>query len=213
MKRILVIGASRGIGLEVTRQALERGFTVRAMARSADKIALDSERLEPVPGDATDPADLRPALEGVDAVILALGVPKNLDFITKPVALFSTATQALLPLMSAAGVRRLLAVTGFGAGESSERLSLAERLPFRAVMGRAYDDKTRQEDLIKASDLDWTIVRPGILTNGPHTGRYKVLTEKADWRNGIISRADVADFLLNALEADSHVGAAPVLVR
>ncbi|MFP4450251.1 MAG: NAD(P)-dependent oxidoreductase [Rhodosalinus sp.] len=212
MERILVIGASRGIGLQVVRQGLERGLRVRAMARSAEGMA-EAEGLERFPGDATDAQDLTRALEGQEAVILALGVPPGLGFVYRPVTLFSRATGALLPLMEEQGPRRLLAVTGFGAGDSNAALSMLERVPFRAIMGRAYDDKTRQEEAIRASALDWTIARPGILTNGPRTGRYKVLTEPSEWRNGMIARADVAEFLLDAAQTESHLREAPVLVR
>lgn len=213
MERILVIGASRGIGLEVVRQGLDRGLTVRAMARSADSMTQESPALDRFAGDATDPADLARALEGQEAVIMALGVPPGLAFVYKPVTLFSRATEALVPLMEAQGPRRLLAVTGFGAGESRRALSTLERLPFRAVMGRAYDDKSRQEALIQTSALDWTIARPGILTKGPRTGRYRVLVEPGEWRNGLISRADVAEFLLDAAQTGDHLRQAPVLVR
>ncbi|MFP4326375.1 MAG: NAD(P)-dependent oxidoreductase [Paracoccaceae bacterium] len=212
MSHVLVIGASRGTGLEVVRQALARGHRVRALARGAEGIAVDDPALERWPADATDPAQLAPALEGVDAVIMTLGVPRNLDFVIRPVTLFSRATEALVPLMQAHGPRRLLAVTGIGTGDSRAALSSLERLPFRAIMGRAYDDKTRQEAIIMASGLDWTIARPGILTSNRGTGRYRALGP-ADWRNGIIPRADVAAFLLDALEAGSHLGEAPVLVR
>jgi putative NADH-flavin reductase len=213
MQRVLVIGASRGIGRQVVTQGLERGLTIRAMARSADSLPGDDDRLERFAGDATDPADLARALDGQEAVILTLGVPKSLGFILRPVTLFSSATQALVPLMLAQGPRRLVAVTGIGAGDSRRALSSVERVPFRAIMGRAYDDKSRQEAIIKDSALDWTIARPGILTNGARTGRYKVLTDPAQWRNGLISRADVAEFLLDAAQTGSHLREAPVLVR
>lgn len=213
MAHILVIGASRGIGLALVRQGLERGHRIRAMARSAEAIPLDDPALEKMSGDATDPADLDRALDGVEAVVMALGVAKDIRFVLKPVTLFSTATEALLPLMQARGIRRLVAVTGFGAGRSRAALSTLEKLPFKAIMGRAYEDKSRQEAMIEASDLDWTIVRPGILTSNRGTGRYRVLVCPDAWRNGIIPRADVADFILTALEQGSHLRDAPVLVR
>jgi len=210
---ILVIGASRGIGLEAVRQALERGHQVRAFARSAQSIAIESERLEKRTGDATRPDDVKAALEGVDAVIFALGVPKKLSTLMRPIHLFSEATDVLIAAMQETGVRRLLAVTGFGTGDSYSRLSSAERVGFQAIMGRAYEDKNRQERLVTETDLDWTLVRPGFLTSNRMTGRYQVLTEPSSWRNGMISRADVAHFMIHAAEDGTFIREAPVLVR
>jgi putative NADH-flavin reductase len=210
---ILVIGGSRGIGLACLRHALDRGHRVRAFARSAQSIPVEHENLEKRTGDATNLDDVTAALDGVDIVILALGIPRTAAALLRPVHLFSDATAALLPAMKQKGVRRLLAVTGFGAGDSYSRVSSAERLAFRAVMGRAYADKNRQEEMIAASGLDWTIARPGILTSNRMTGRYQILTEPATWRNGMISRADVAHFLIHAAEDGTYIREAPVLVR
>lgn len=210
---ILVIGGSRGIGLECTRYALSRGHRVRAFARGAQSIRIDHENLEKRTGDATEPEDVAAAIEGVDAVIMALGVPKSPAALLRPVHLFSEATLALVPAMQAAGIRRLLVVTGFGTGDSYSRVSSAERIAFQAIMGRAYADKNRQERLITETDLDWTIARPGILTSNRMTGRYQVLTEPSTWRNGLISRGDVAHFLVHAAEDGTFIREAPVLVR
>lgn len=210
---ILVIGGSRGIGRECLAYGLERGHHVRAFARSVQSIPLEHDRLEKRAGDATQADDVAAALDGVVAVILALGVPKKVSVLLRPIQLFSQATAVLLPAMEARGVRRLLAVTGFGSGDSYARLSSAERIGFQAIMGRAYADKTRQEALITGSDLDWTIARPGFLTSNRRTGRYQVLTEPATWRNGLISRADVAHFLIHAAEEGTFLREAPVLVR
>ena len=209
--RILIVGASKGIGLETTRQALAAGYDVRALARSATSINLSDRGLEKVQGDALNQQDVEAALVGVEAVIVTLGV--GLGDLFKPVNLFSDATRVLIDAMKAKGVDRLICITGFGAGDSQASISLLQRVPFRIVFGRAYDDKSRQEDLIKQSDLDWTIVRPGVLLNGPQTGRYKVLREPSEWRNGIISRANVADFLIRQIEDRAFVHAAPVLVN
>ena len=209
--RIMIVGASKGIGLETTRQALAAGYDVLALARSASSINLSDARLEKVQGDALKKHDVEASLAGVDAVIVTLGV--GLGDLFKPVHLFSDATRVLIAAMKGKGVNRLICVTGFGAGDSRASIVPLQRIPFKIVFGRAYDDKSRQEDLIKQSSLVWTIARPGVLMNGPRTERYKVLREPSEWRNGIISRANVADFLVKQIEDRSFIGASPVLVN
>ena len=209
--RVLIIGASKGIGLETTRQALDAGHNVRAFARSATGIRLSNPKLEKVRGDALKTGDVEAALKGIDVVIQTLGV--GLRDLFRPVHLFSDATRVLIAAMRAQTVKRLICVTGFGAGDSRASISPLQRLPFQIVFGRAYDDKSLQERLIKDSGLDWTIARPGVLTGGPRTGRYKVLAEPSQWRNGIVSRADVADFLVRQIMDGKYVRKAPVLVN
>ncbi len=210
--KLTVIGASRRIGKLVVEYALERGHEVRALARSADKLGIEHENLTAITGDALSIEDVGGAVAGADAVILTLGVPRDIRAL-KPTTLFSSATQVLIPAMQEAGVSRLLTVTGFGAGDSDAKLSLLEKIPFRALLGRAYADKAIQEELIKSSGLDWTIARPGILNDNAMSQRYQVLVEPETWRQGIISRADVAHFLVHAAEDGSYVGKTPALQR
>ena len=205
--RVLIIGASKGIGLETARQALAAGYHVRALARSAAGITLSDPKLEKRVGDALKSRDVEAALIGVDVVIQTLGV--GLGDLFRPVRLFSDATRVLLPAMKAKGVKRLICVTGFGAGDSGASISGLQRIPFQIFFGRAYEDK----GLIKESGLDWTIARPGVLTGGPRTGRYKILSKASDWRNGMISRSDVAEFLVRQIEDKTYVRQAPVLVN
>ncbi|MEY4879492.1 MAG: hypothetical protein RJB62_961 [Pseudomonadota bacterium] len=127
--------------------------------------------------------------------------------------LFSDATRVLIAAMRSKGVKRLICVTGFGAGDSRASISCLQRLPFQIVFGRAYDDKSLQEKLIMESELDYTIVRPGVLTSGPRTGRYRVLVEPSQWRNGIISRADVAEFLVRQIWDQTYIRKTPVLIK
>lgn len=210
--KLTVIGASRGIGRKVVDYALERGHEVRAVARSADSMDIASDRFEAIAGDAADPELLSRAVSGADAVILTLGVPRDIR-VLRPTTLFSSVTQALIPAMQDAGVRRLLTVTGFGAGDSHDKLSTPEKITMKLFLGRAYEDKALQEDLIRGSDLDWTIARPGILTDNAMTARYEVLVAPDAWRQGVISRADVAHFLVHAAEDGSHIGQTPALQR
>ena len=212
MARVLIIGASKGIGLETTRQALEAGHRVRALARSAVASESSNPDLEKIRGDALDRRDIAAALDGIDVVIQALGV-SSLGDLFRPVSLFSDATRVLVSAMEGQAVKRLIAVTGFGAGDSRASIGCLQRLPFLMVFGRAYADKSVQEQLIKDSSLDWTIARPGVLTNGRRTGRYRILDEPSEWRNGIISRADVADFLVRQIEDGTWLRKAPVLVN
>ena len=212
MARVLIIGGSRGIGLETTRQALAAGHFVRAFSRSAVPGAASGANPERVRGDALESRDVAAALDGMEVVIQALGV-SSLGDLFRPVSLFSDATRVLVSAMEAKGLKRLICVTGFGAGDCRASIAPLQRLPFELVFGRAYADKSVQEQLIKDSSLDWTIARPGVLTNGRRTGRYRVLSEPATWRNGIISRADVADFLVRQIEDRTYLRKAPVLIR
>ena len=209
--RVLIIGASKGIGLETTRQALDAGHDVRALARSATAIAISNPSLKMMRGNALKTVDVEAALVGVDVVIQTLGV--GLGELFRPVHLFSNATRVLIAAMKRQDIKRLICVTGFGAGDSRASISCLQRLPFQIVFGRAYDDKSLQEQLIKESELDWTIARPGVLTSGPRTGQYKILSESSQWRNGIISRADVAEFLVRQIGDQTYIRKAPVLIN
>lgn len=210
MAHVLVIGASKGIGLETVKAALAAGHRVRAFARSATDIAITDSGLERLSGDALNAGDVAAALDGIDVVVQALGVPASKLF--GPVTLFSEATNLLVPAMERAGIRRIVAVTGFGTGDSREAIGLLQRVPFRLVFGRAYDDKDAQEMRIRRSTLDWTFVRPGVLTPGTATGRYKVLSDPKAWRNGLIARADVAQFIVGEIDRPTHLRRAVVLV-
>ncbi len=211
MQRVLILGASGGIGIEAVRLALDKGHQVRALARNADRIQIVHPALETRSADAADPDAVRYALEEVDAVIYAIGVAPNLRRMFAPIDVFSRTTAILVSEMARAGVSRLVAVTGFGAGDSRRALSFPERVPHRLFLGSAYDDKDRQETMIRESDLDWLIVRPTILTNGRGRGRYQILVSPDKWRNGLIARRDVADFLVNEVTAPSYSREAPVL--
>lgn len=212
MATVLVIGASRGVGLEVVKQALAAGHRVRAMARRVERIGVVDPNLETYKGDALSRGDVRAALDGVDAVVQTLGITPRPDAVVRGTRLFSRATRVLVEAMEEAGVRRLVCLTGFGAGDSRNQGGCLYDLAFNLFLGRVYDDKNVQEHLVRNSDLDWVIARPVILTDGARTGRYRVLVDPKDWRGGFISRADVADFLVRSIDDDRFLRKAPVLV-
>ena len=209
---VLVMGATSGIGAAAVDEALSRGMTVRAFARGADKLE-PREGLEPVAGDARNPGDVAGALTGVSAVIYALGIRERLAMLWEEETLFSDTTRVLIDAMGAAGVDRLVAVTGFGAGRSHAAMSFPERLGFMAIFRKPYADKDRQEAMIMESELDWTIARPVILTNGARAKTMKVLRTPESWRNGLVSRRDVAGYLVDAVEQGLDSRADVVLAR
>lgn len=209
---ILILGATSGIGRCATDEAVARGLDVRAFARGAG--ALDpGPHLEPFAGDALDPDSVSRALDGATAVIYCLGIRESPSMLWEEVTLFSETTRVLIPAMQAAGISRLVAVTGFGAGRSASAMSRIERIGHRAILGRPYADKDRQETMIMDSDLDWTIVRPVILTGNRRSGSYRVLRDPAEWRNGMIARADVAVYMVDAVERGLDIRADVVVTR
>ncbi len=209
---ILILGATSGIGRLAMEEALKRGHRVRAFARSAEKLE-PAENLEIVAGDALSDDDLEAAVKGAHAVVYALGVKERPAMLWENETLFSELTKLLLKAMESAGVKRLMTVTGFGAGRSRDAMSSLEKLGHGAILGRVYADKTRQEALIMESSADWTIVRPVILTNRPASGHAKILIDPKNWRNGLVSRGDVANYLIDAVEDDLNVCEDVVITR
>ena len=209
---LLILGATSGIGALCVKNALSRGLQVRGFARSAEKMPAQ-DGLEAFAGDARKAEDVTRALDGVDGVIYALGVKERLSMLWEKESLFSETTATLIDAMRVAGVARLVAVTGFGAGRSRSAMSSLEKAGHWAILGRPYADKDRQEELIVDSGLDWTIARPVILTKGTSDKPVQVLRDPKDWRNGLVPRAGVARYLVDAVVDGLDVKGDVVLVR
>ena len=154
MTKLLVIGASRGIGLETVKAALRAGHSVRALARSAASIPIQDAGLEKVSGDALDSDTIRNALKDVNVVIQTLGVDMSPRAIFERTTLFSRSTRILVDAMKAAGVKRLIAVTGLGAGDSRGHGGLSLR---RGCLSLALEARLRRQG---RAGVGYQILRP-----------------------------------------------------
>jgi putative NADH-flavin reductase len=200
--KILVLGASKGTGALVVGEALARGNEVTAFARHPERLQLAGSRLRKVPGDFHDAASVKSAVAGHDAVVVTASASSLAAFKARP-DYFSLGTGHAIVAMKALGVRRLVVLSALGTGESRALMPwLARKLVVDLILRRPFADHEVQEGLVRASDLDWVIARPGRLTNGPARHAYLKRTDLGALP-GAISRADVAHFLVEACERDS----------
>jgi uncharacterized protein YbjT (DUF2867 family) len=201
--QIALFGATGGTGAQVLEQALAHGHRVRALVRDPTKLAA-REGLIMVTGDVLDQEALRRCVDGADAVICVLGSRHGAEPIE------DRGTECVLEAMHALAVRRLIAVTSMGVGDSIDQVSPVFRAVMRLTLRRIMQAKERQERAISSSGLDWTIVRPGGLTDGPLTGAYRSGLDKSI-KAARVSRADVAHFILRELDAGQHIGQTPAV--
>ncbi|UCE79209.1 MAG: SDR family oxidoreductase [Nitrospiraceae bacterium] len=207
--KITVIGSTRGIGLKVVEQAVEKGHSVTALVRNPASLFFRHKNLHIIQGDVLAPHTISGALGGQDVIVFTVGIMPT----RAPVKVFSEGTKNVLDAMQETGAKFLIAVTGMGAGDSKGHWGFAYRFIYTLVSIKTiYEDKDRQEQLIKESDIEWIIVRPAFLTEGPITGRYRILTDMKTIRPGSISRADVAHFILNQVSDPSFLRQAPILM-
>jgi len=185
-------------------QALERGHRVTALVRK-EPSGKPRPQLIAVLGNVLDPPSLDRAARGQDAVLSALGHRQWF----RPTRILSEGTRNLIEAMRRHGVRRFVCETALGISDAWWRMGLYYTLfvhPF--ILPLYFWDKTRQEAIIRASDLDWTIVRPGALTNGPRRGHYRHGPRVGHWLWTVrISRADVAEFMLDQVTDSRYVRA------
>lgn len=205
--KVLVVGATGRTGTHLVQQALDAGYTVTAMARRPSAVTLSSPRLRVVEGDVLQPATLEAAVAGQDLVISTLGAVDNraTPGASTPLDVVSVGTRNLVEAMKRQQVKRLVVMSSGGArmveGSGGGRKVISAILAVASSIKRTdleelFLDKLRMEAAVKASGLDWTIVRPAILTDGPRRARYVVGKQR-----GRIARADVAEFILQRAES------------
>jgi putative NADH-flavin reductase len=216
--KLTIFGATGGIGAELLRQALAAGHQVTVAVRNPAKHApgLNGTRVVTADLDRSEPRMLESAVAGADAVLSGVG--------PRPMAKAGVAehgTRAIVEAMRAAGVRRIVVVSAapISTVPSPGRPHPPTRDPgegflmrhlgtpfFKSVLRERYADLARMEDLLRASDLDWTIFRPPLLTNGRLTARYRTAVGRNLRGGGRVSRADVAHAMLAALGRRETVG-------
>ncbi len=202
--KIVIFGAAGGTGRHLMEQSLGRDYHVTAVARNPAAITLRHAQLVVITGNVRDPASVNAAVMGQDAVLWAVGGHDTLRTAwsgrSRQADLCSVGTQHILTAMAQHGVHRLVCLSSWGVGDSIRRVpALFRWVIFPLVLQGELADKERQEALIQASVLDWTIVRPARLIDGPWTGSYRVGHRLAFPVGARIIRADVADFMLQQL--------------
>jgi putative NADH-flavin reductase len=205
--KITIIGASAGIGLATVKLALAQGHQVTALSTNTATIP-DHSLLTKVNGSATSVPDVRKVMTGADAVLFTIGTKNK-----KPNTLFSDTAKALVMAGKELNFKSpVLVITGFGAGKSSAFLSFLMRTVIRLFLKHQYINKTLMEEIIAQSDLNWEMVRPGMLGDGPATHQYKVLPNLSKrMKVGKITRADVADYLLKEAQNPKFIHQYPAL--
>jgi putative NADH-flavin reductase len=199
---ITIIGASAGIGLEAVKRGLNRNYSITTLSRSEVEIE-DRKLLKTILGDATNKADLLSSIQNADALIITLGTRKSM----KATTLFSDFAKLIVEIDRENKIDiPVILVTGFGAGESKNYASLPVKMFLKFFLKDVYDDKTKMEEIITNSDLNWTIVRPGRLLDKELTKKYHIEDKLFKGiKIGGISRANLADFLIKQAEKQTEL--------
>jgi putative NADH-flavin reductase len=193
---IAIIGAASGIGLEAIRQALYKGHRVVAFSLDTSTIPPHS-LLTKIDGSAISVNDLKKAMANTDAVLITVGTKKK-----KGTSLFSDIAKALIRATEEIDYKNpVLIITGFGAGDSKPYLNFFMKMVIRLFLKDQYIDKDLMEELITKSSMNWEIIRPGILGNGPNKEGYRIFTQlEQGMKVGKVNRIDVADYMVAEAE-------------
>ena len=203
--KILVLGATGRIGKLFTRLATANNHQITAIIRNKKDAILP--KVNYIEGLPTDDQLLSRALQGMDAVVVSLNINRTSDNpfakVVSPLTLISDSMKALIPAMEKNSVKRIVTVSASGVGDSWKDMYLIAKLFIRySNIWKAYEDHNRQEQILRQSALDWTIVRPVMLSDKDQAN-YKAVIGKPT--GGSISRKGVAKFILDSLESEKYV--------
>jgi uncharacterized protein YbjT (DUF2867 family) len=207
--KVIVFGSTGTIGNHLVEQSLAKKYEVTAFTRNLDNLNKFSHpNLNKIEGDVTNPKDLQCAIKGQNVVIIVLGSGKS-----RKSTIRSEGTKNIIEAMKIDGVKRLICQTTLGAGESKGNLNFFwKNIMFGWLLKQVFLDHELQEEYVRSSGLDWTIVRPAAFMDGEKTENYrhgfsstnKIVTLK-------ISRADVANFILKQLDSSLYLFKSPGL--
>lgn len=207
--KITILGPTGATGRQLVTQALAAGHEVVAFTRRATAIQ-PQPRLGVISGSTQDANALERAIAGSDAVLCALGGRPW----RRTERVCSTAARHVVPLMQAHGVRRIVAMSTFGAAETRAHVGwIARNVLFGLVLRSEVEDKEAMEEILSTSNLAWTVVRVGLLTDDPPRGVWRAADDGSIRGMGKISRADVAAFMLAQLGSESWVRRMPALMH
>ena len=207
--KIVVFGASGNTGKQLVEQALAAGYEVVAYVRNPSKLNISHEHLTVIQGELSDAALIETAVKGTDAVLSALG-PRG-GSKNKPL---TQGMQNIIAAMKNQGVRRLIMTSTLSAKDSKDKPDFRTKAMVNLVkttMHAAYEDIVSVAETVRASDLDWTIVRLAILNNKPKSGKVKVGYVGSGEVGTQISRADIADFMLKQIDDTKYLREAPAI--
>ncbi|WP_125764082.1 NAD(P)-dependent oxidoreductase [Companilactobacillus hulinensis] len=199
--KILIIGATGQTGRCVIQSALDAGHEVTAFARHTESLNELDDQIEIITGDAISTPELEKAMTGKDAVISTLGRGKS----TRAHNLFTRAAVSIVNAANHTEVKRLIWMSSFGVGETFKDANVAQKVAYSTMLRNIYTNKADAERIIRLSHLNWTIVYPSALTNGNLTGEYQIGEHLRMSGAPRISRADVADCMINLLKDDEWI--------
>ncbi len=205
--KLAVFGATGPTGQQVVKQALEQGHSVTALARTPEKLRIQHSSLRIVKGNVLDMAAVEETISGSDAVLSCLGRRSPLSGKGD----VWRGTHNIVVAMKKLGARRLIIESAYGAGSSRDFASLGMKLVTSTLLGWAYHEKAVLEPDVMSSGLDWVIVRPPALRDGPKTGEYRVGERLRLSVRNWINRADVADFMLKQVASDEWLRKTPTI--
>jgi putative NADH-flavin reductase len=206
--KLTFFGATGQTGMEIVKQALSSGHDVTVVARDPAKLGEFKSKVKVIQGDSTDSQVAEQAVAGADAVLSALGHVGN-----SPPDLLSKSISSIIDAMKKQNVKRLIVLTNVAARDPSDRPSFYNRVLltlFTLIRGKIAKDSAEEARIISESDLDWTIVRAILLTNGPLTKKYRIGPFETSAKTRI-SRVDVADFMISCIVEGKYVRAKPVI--
>jgi len=202
--RLIIFGSTGSVGRLLVEQALQEKHLVTAFVRDPAKLSASHSNLSVIQGDVLDYRSVEKAIKNQDVVLCTIGAGSKGN-------VRAEGTRNIIRAMEHNGVRRFICQSTLGAGDSKGNLNFFwKHIMFGMLLKQAYKDHELQENYVTQSKLDWTIVRPAAFTDGNRTGNYrhgfgpheKDLTLK-------ISRADVADFILNQVRQNAYLRKTP----